>query len=46
MKARELIVSCYYTEDGASVQDIVLSSFAVFLKKELKKSASSPDHHV
>ena len=37
MKAQELIVSCYYTNDGAPIQDIVSSSFTTFLKKELEK---------
>ena len=40
MKARELIVSCCYTEDGATIQDIVNSSFTTFLKRELEKFAS------
>ena len=46
MKAQELIVSCYYTGDGATIQDIVSSSFATFLKKELEEFASGSSGHV
>ena len=46
MKAQELIVNCYYTNDGATIQDIVSSSFTTFLKKELEKFASRASGHV
>ena len=45
MKAQELLVSCFYNE-GESIQDLLYSSFAAFLKRELGKIASAPDHHV
>ena len=37
MKAEEPIIICCYSEDGATVEDCVLSSFAVFLGRELEK---------
>ena len=46
MKAQELIVSCYYTNDGATIQDIVSSSFTTFLKKEIEKFAAGASGHV
>ena len=46
MKAQNLIVSCYYTNDGATIQDIVSSSFATFLNRELEKFASGASGHV
>jgi len=46
MKAQELIVNYYYTNDGATIQDIVSSSFTTFLKKELEKFASKASGHV
>lgn len=46
MKVQELIVRCYYTNDGATIQDIVSSSFATFLKRELEKFASVAHGHV
>jgi len=46
MKAQELIVSCYYTNDGATIQDIVSSSFTTFLKKEIEKFAVGASGHV
>ena len=46
MKARELIVSCIYTNDGYSVQELIYSFFAVFLKRELGKLASMPLSHI
>ena len=46
MKAQELIVSCYYTNDGITIQDIVSSSFTTFLKKELEKFAPRAPGHV
>ena len=46
MKAKDLIISCYYTNDGATIQDIVSSSFMTFLKKEFEKFASGASRHV
>lgn len=46
MKAQELLVSCFYNDDGESIQDLLYSSFTAFLKRELGKFASAPDHHV
>lgn len=46
MKAQDLIVSCFYNDEGESIQDLLYSSFAAFLKRELGKIASAPDHHV
>ena len=46
MKAQELIVSCYYTNDGATIQNIILSSFSTFLKRGLEKFASVAHGHV
>lgn len=46
MKAQELMVSCFYNDDGESIQDLLYSSFTAFLKRELGKFASAPDRHV
>ena len=46
MKAQELMVSYFYNDDGESIQDLLYSSFTAFLKRELGKFASAPDHHV
>lgn len=46
MKTLELIVNCYYTNEGASIQDIVLSSFSTFLKRKLEKFSSRASGHV
>ena len=46
MKAQELIVRCIYNDDGEPIQDLLYSSFAAFLKRELGKFASTSDHHV
>ena len=46
MKAQELIVSCFYDDDGESIQDLINSSFAAFLKRELGKFASRSNRHV
>ena len=37
MKSRELTVLCRYSEEETSVTQIIQSSFAAFLKKELQK---------
>ena len=46
MKAQELMVSCFYNDEGASIQNLIYSSFVTFLKRKLGKFASAPDHHV
>lgn len=46
MKAQDLMVSCFYNNEGESIQNLLYSSFAAFLKRELGKFASAPDHHV
>ena len=46
MKAQDLMVSCFYNDDGGSIQDLIDSSFAAFLKRELGKFASAPDHPI
>lgn len=46
MKAQELIVSCFYNDDGESIQDLIDSSFTTFLKRELGKFASTSDHPI
>ena len=40
MKAQELMVSCFYNDDGESIQNLIDSSFAAFLKRELPKNAT------
>ena len=46
MKAQELIVRCIYNDDGEPIQDLLYSSFAAFLKRELGKFASTSDHPI
>ena len=46
MKAHELMVSCFYNDDGESIQDLIYSSFTAFLKRELGKFASTLDHPI
>lgn len=46
MKAQELMVSCFYNDDGEPIQNLIESSFAAFLKRELGKFASPPGHPV
>ena len=46
MKAQELMVSCFYNDDGESIQNLIDSSFAAFLKRELGKFAPAQDHPV
>lgn len=46
MKAQELIVNCFYNDDGESIQELIDSSFAAFLKRELGKIASTLDHPI
>ena len=46
MKAQELMVRCFYNDDGESIQDLLYSSFDAFLKREIGKFASTPDRHV
>lgn len=40
MKAQELIVSCFYNEDGESIQGLIDSSFSAVLKRELPENAT------
>ena len=46
MKAQELMVSCFYNDDGESIQDLLYSSFDAFLKREIGKFASTSNHPV
>lgn len=46
MKSQELIVNCFYTDDGVPIQDIIISSFTAFLKREVEKFASCKCHNV
>ena len=46
MKAQELIVRCFYNDDGESIQDLLYSSFDAFLKREIGKFASTSNHPV
>lgn len=40
MKAQELVISCFYDNDGESIRDLLYSSFDAFLKRELGKFAA------
>ena len=46
MKVQELMVRCFYNDDGESIRDLLYSSFAAFLKRELGKFAPVQDHPV
>lgn len=46
MKAQELMVSCFYNDDGESIQDLLYSSFTAFLKRELGKVVSTSNHPI
>ena len=46
MQNQELIVRCLFKEEGESIQDLLYSSFAGFLKRELGKFAPAQDHPV
>ncbi len=46
MQNQELIVRCLFKEEGESIQNLLLSSFACFLHRELQKFASGSEHHV
>ena len=46
MKTPELVVKCFYNDDGESIRDLLYSSFAAFLKRELGKFAPVQDHPV
>ena len=46
MKAQELVISSFYDNDGESIQNLLHSSFAAFLKRELGKFAPAQDHPV
>lgn len=36
MSKKPLVVHCIYNEDGPDIKEIILESFKVFLKKELR----------
>ena len=40
MKAQNLCITCTYNDDGVYIQNIILSSFSAFLKREIEKFAS------
>ena len=40
MKAQELIVSCFYNEEGESIECLIDSSFATILKRGLPENAT------
>ena len=42
MKPQDLTVLCRWTEEGTSVARIIQSSFAAFLKKELRNVEKCP----
>ena len=46
MKAQNLCINCTYNDDGVSIQNIILSSFSTFLKRELEIFASVAHGHV
>jgi hypothetical protein len=46
MKAQNLCITCTYNDDGVYIQNIILSSFSAFLKRELEKFASKASGHV
>lgn len=39
MKAQDLQVICSFTEDSPCINELIMSSFHVFLQRELKKVA-------
>ena len=46
MKAQNLCITCTYNDDGVYIQNIILSSFSAFLKRELEKLTSVAHDHV
>lgn len=46
MKTQELKVRCFYSDDGKSIQDLIYSSFAAFLRRELGKFDLTSDRPV
>ena len=46
MQNQELLVRCLFNEEGESIQDLLYSSFAGFLKRELGKFAPAQEHPV
>ena len=46
MKAQELIINCCYTNNGTAIPDILKSSFAAILKREVEKIAPGVSGHV
>lgn len=46
MQVKDLIMTCIYPEDGASISQIIQGSFVVFLQKELEKFEKHPCYDV
>ena len=46
MKAQELVIRCFYDNNGESIRDLLYSSFDAFLKRELGKFAPAQEHPV
>lgn len=45
MEVQEPVIHCFYKDDGEPVWDIIHSSFAAFLKRELEEAVPAPDRH-
>lgn len=45
MKGQELTIRCVYPEDGAPLEELVASSFAVFLRREIEEAAPGEAEH-
>ena len=46
MKAQELVIRCFYDNDGESIRDLVYSYVYAFLKRELGEFAPAQEHPV
>lgn len=46
MKPKDIAVTCVYYENGEDIQEIIISSFAVFLQKELGSFEKHKCHDV
>lgn len=46
MKAQKLVVRCVYNDGGESIWNLLQSSLAAFLKRELVKFEPAPGHPV
>ena len=46
LKPQEITITALYTKDAPDIQEIILNSLAVFLKKELGSIANLPHHNV